>query len=414
MAYTLSFNNKKVFDFYNEHTTIGFEEMNILFVDILNKMFVEISPNMDSGFACSIMNEMKDLNLNMNKLHEDNINNFTLKFAEFKKDYASDIKLILNNNNQEYIKPLLSEYNQILQDKTKLLLNEIVPKNNERITSEINTSFGEINKTVMEIRSINMESNKSVGEVLKKFENSSLKGAISEQITYNLLRTMYAENQIQYVGSTKDSGDILITRNGQPKILIENKDYKAKVDQIEIDKFIKDLKTQNCSGILLSQNSAVANKNQYDIKFYGNNIGIYIGYVEYDTNKIQIGINMIDEIKARIPEIDLENDTIQIDNVDLEIINREFNIFVSQKLKHIKSIKDWSKRLINETEEMNIPTLYSILNMYYGSNIPQFICKTCGFVGKNQGSLSSHHKKPCKKSETDNVNTNVITELTIE
>jgi hypothetical protein len=89
---------------------------------------------MDAGFACSIMNEMKDINLNMNKLHNDNINNFTLKFAEFKKDYASDIKNILNNNNQDYIKPLLSEYNQILHDKTKILLNDIVPKNNERIT----------------------------------------------------------------------------------------------------------------------------------------------------------------------------------------------------------------------------------------------------------------------------------------
>jgi hypothetical protein len=261
----------------------------------------------------------------------------------------------------------------------------------------------------MEIKSINMESNKSVGEVLKKFENSSLKGAMSEQITYNLLRTMYAENQIQYVGSTKDSGDIIITRNGQPKILVENKDYKAKVDQIEIDKFIKDLKTQNCSGILLSQKSGIANKSQYDIKFYGNNIGIYIGYVEYDIDKIQIGINMIDEIKSRIPEIDLENDIIQIDNGDLQIINKEFNILVAQKLKHIKSIKDWSKKLINETEEMNIPTLYSILNMYYGSNVPQFICKTCGFVGKNQGSLASHHKKPCEdKNEKKN------TEITIE
>ena len=350
MAYTLSFNNKKVFDFYKEHTTIGFEEMNVLFVDILNKMFVEISPNMDSGFACKVMNEMKDLNLNMNKLHNDNACAFTLKFAEFKKDYASDIKLILNNNNQECIKPLLSEYNQILQDKTKILLNEIVPKNNEIITNEINTSFGQINKTVMEIKSINTESNNKVGEVLKKFENSSLKGAISEQITYNLIRTMYSENQIQYVGSIKDSGDIILTRNDQPKILIENKDYKAKVDQLEVDKFIKDMKTQNCSGILLSQNSGILTKNQFDIKFYGNNIGIYISFVEYDTDKIQIGINMIDEIKLRIPEIDLENDTIHIDNVDLEIINKEFNNFVAQKLKHIKSIKDWSKKLINETE----------------------------------------------------------------
>ena len=396
----LCLNNKKVFDFYKEHNTIGFEEMNVLFVDILNKMFVEISPNIDSGFACKVMNEMKDLNLNMNKLHNDNINNFTLKFAEFKKDYASDIKLILNNNNQECIKPLLSEYNQILQDKTKILLNEIVPKNNEIITNEIN-------KTFMEIKSINTESNNKVGEVLKKFENSSLKGAISEQITYNLIRTMYAENQIQYVGSTKESGDIIITRNDQPKILIENKDYKAKVDQLEVDKFIKDMKTQNCSGILLSQNSGILTKNQFDIKFYGNNIGIYISFVEYDTDKIQIGINMIDEIKLRIPEIDLENDTIHIDNVDLEIINKEFNIFVAQKLKHIKSIKDWSKKLIGETEEMNIPTLYAVLNLYYGSNIPQFICKTCGFVGKNQGSLSSHQKKPCKTNDLN-------TEITIE
>ena len=389
MEYTISLNNKKVFDFYNEHTTIGFEEMNVLFVDILNKMFAEISPNMDSGF---ILNELKDLNLNMNKLHNDNIGNFSIKFAEFKKEYQSDIKSILNNNNQDCIKPMLSEYNQILHDKTKILLNEIVPKNNEKITSEINNSFGEINKNVMEIKSINTESNKAVGKVLKKFENSSLKGAISEQITYNLIRTMYAENQIQYVGSTKDSGDIILTRNDQPKILIENKDYKAKVDQIEVDKFIKDIHSQNCSGILLSQNSGILTKNQFDIKFYGNNIGIYIGSVEYDTDKIQIAINMIDEIKARIPDIDLTNDNISINNVDLEIINKEFNSFVAQKLKHIKSIKDWSKKLINETEEMNIPTLYQVLNTIYGSNVPQFICKTCGFVGKNKLSLSSHQK----------------------
>ena len=385
MDCSLCLNNKKVFDFYNEHTTIGFEEMNVLFVDILNKMFVEISPNMDSGFACRVMNEMKDINMNINKLHNDNVNNVTQKFAEFKKDYASDIKIILNNNNQDYIKPLLTEYNQTLQDRTRILINEIVPKNNEKITNEINTSFGEINKNVM-------ESNKAVREVLKKFENSSLKGAISEQITYNLIRTMYSENQIQYVGDTKESGDIIITRNEQPKILIENKDYKAKVDQMEVDKFIKDMKTQNCSGILLSQNSGILTKKQYDIKFYGNNIAIFISYVEYDTDKIQMGINMIDEIKARIPEIDLKNDTIQIDNVDLEIINKEFNNFVAQKLKHIKSIKDWAKKLINETEEMNIPTLYQILNMYYGSNIPQFICKNCGYAGKNKGSLASHHK----------------------
>ena len=34
-----------------------------------------------------------------------------------------------------------------------------------------------------------------------------------------------------------------------------------------------------------------------------------------------------------------------------------------------------------------------ILTTIYGSNVSnQFICKTCGFVAKNPGSLASHNK----------------------
>ena len=382
-------NNKKVCDFYNQHPNIDFEEMNIIMVEMLTSCLSINEPSLDSKFALNIIQEMKQMNKNIDKMNSDSINNFALKFIEFKKEYITDIKLILNGNNN-YIQPMMIEYNQILQDRVSILLNEF------KISSEHKQSLKEIDNELKFISESNKNTNEKINEVLKKFENSSAKGHISENITYNLLRTMYAESQIVYSGNVKESGDIFIIRNEQPKILIENKDYKAKVDQLEVDKFIKDLKTQNCSGIFLSQRSGIANKNQYEINFYGNNIGIYISNVEYDTDRIQIGINMIDDIKKimKDSETDETDDEITMDKNVFELINKDFGTFINQKLKHIKSIKEVSTKLINEVNEMNLPTLNTLLTSYYGSNISsQFICKTCGFVGKNAGSLASHNKK---------------------
>jgi len=382
-------NNKKVCDFYNQHPNLDFEEMNIIMVDMLSSCLSTNEPSLDSKFALNIIQEMKQMNKNIDKINSDSINNFALKFIEFKKEYITDIKLILNGNNN-YIQPMMIEYNQILQDRVSILLNEF------KISSEHKQSLKEIDNELKFISESNKNTNEKINEVLKKFENSSAKGHISENITYNLLRTMYAESQIIYSGNVKESGDIFIIRNEQPKILIENKDYKAKVDQLEVDKFIKDLKTQNCSGIFLSQRSGIANKNQYEINFYGNNIGIYISNVEYDTDRIQIGINMIDDIKKIMKESnnDETDDEVTLDKNVFELINKDFGTFINQKLKHIKSIKEVSTKLINEVNEMNLPTLNTLLTTYYGSNISsQFICKTCGFVGKNAGSLASHNKK---------------------
>ena len=381
--------NKKICDFYNQHPNLDFEEMNIIMIDMLTSCLSINEPSLDSKFALNIIQEMKQMNKNIDKMNSDSINNFALKFIEFKKEYITDIKLILNGNNN-YIQPMMIEYNQILQDRVSILLNEF------KISSEHKQSLKEIDNELKFISESNKNTNEKINEVLKKFENSSAKGHISENITYNLLRTMYAESQIVYSGNVKESGDIFIIRNEQPKILIENKDYKAKVDQLEVDKFIKDLKTQNCSGIFLSQRSGIANKNQYEINFYGNNIGIYISNVEYDTDRIQIGINMIDDIKKIMKESnnDETDDEITMDKNVFELINKDFGTFINQKLKHIKSIKEVSTKLINEVNEMNLPTLNTLLTSYYGSNISsQFICKTCGFVGKNAGSLASHNKK---------------------
>ena len=278
-----------------------------------------------------------------------------------------------------------------------------------------------INKKTFDFKSIKKvsiekqnEIDNKINEVLKKFDSSSKKGNVSEMITYNLLKSMYSENQLKIVNTTKETGDILLIRKDKPLIIIENKDYKEDIVQIEVDKFIRDVNTQNCSGIFISQNSEIANKKTFEIGFYGNNIGIYLSNVKYDTDIIQIAIDTIDAIKSKIKDTDNvdedENDELYINNDELMIINNEYNILINQKLKHIKTIKEFSKKLIMETESINIPTLSSILIDNYGTNkSTEWVCKLCTeFDGINKAGLASHMKKHSreqkKKDEEDKLN----------
>ena len=59
--------------------------MNILFLNILKKMFKNISPNMDSNFALSINEQLSNLNGSIQKINQNNNNEFALKFLEENK-----------------------------------------------------------------------------------------------------------------------------------------------------------------------------------------------------------------------------------------------------------------------------------------------------------------------------------------
>jgi hypothetical protein len=373
--------NPKIIEFYKEHPSISFEEINILLIDILNKLFIEISPNMDSHFALSIQNQLKEINNNISKSKDDNV----VIFSQLKDQYIKDVNFIINSNTNENIKPLLNEYNQNLQEKMKNSFGE-------NIKNEINSSFKDIQGYFTDFKYINEKNIENISNVLKKFENSSVKGIMSENVITHLLKSMYSESQVEYVAKTKNTGDILLKRTNKQVIMIENKDYSKPVDQVEVDKFISNLKEQNMSGIFLSQKSTIANKKQFEISFYENNIGVYISEVNYDTDKIQIGINIIDDIKKKIGNC-IEQNEIFLTKQDIDNINDEYTIFSLQKLKHIKTIKDYSKKLADETQEFNIPTLHNILINHFGINKQiNFVCEICGFPAKNAGALSSHKK----------------------
>jgi hypothetical protein len=393
---SLQITNARVIEFYKKHPMISIDTINVLFVEILEKLFSEISPDMDNDFALRIINEMKNITTIIDKIQNDTIQNFTLKSIELKREYIHDLQLILSTNNTNSIKPMLMEYTEILQDKTKLAIDD-----------KMNT----LNSSLENMKTIHAVSNekqndidKRISEVLKKFDSSNKKGSMAEMLLFNLMKSIYPENQLKVVNTTKETGDILLTRINKPLILIENKYYTDDVKQSEVDKFIRDMNSQNCSGIFLSQKMPIVNKKDFEIGLYGNNIGIYIANANNDLEIIKIAIDIIDSMKSVMKEKDNESDSGEEDDElflnydELEYINNEYNVFINKKTQHIKTIKEFTKKLTQEAEALQIPSLASILSENFGVNKrTDWTCTLCGYVGKNKGSLGGHMKKHKKE-----------------
>ena len=349
---SLTLTDPVVVSFYRDHPELNVETINRSIVDILRTIVIPpTTPNNES-----------DLVLNVAAAIENSQN---AKFESMKNSFTQEIVQIINNANKQSLTGILDDY----RTSTENLICRSEEKQN------------------------NIDD--KITQVLKKFDSSNKKGNMSEMVTYNLLKSMYSENQLQLVNTTKETGDILLIRKDKPTIMIENKDYRDAVVQSEVDKFIRDINTQQLSGIFISQNSKIANKNHFEIAFYGNNVGIYLENVRYDTDIMRIAIDTVDAIKTKIKDLpgSTDDEEISLSANDLFIINNEYNNVINQKLQHIKTIKDFSKKLISETENINIPTLWSILVDRYGTNKnTDWICKLCSFDGGNKAGLASHMK----------------------
>ena len=451
--YSLTCENKKVWEFYEQHQNLDFESMNLLFVNILEELNKDITSSLSNNIASQLLTNIKNLQGQVEKLNTDTQTNFKNKFTEFKKEYMEDMKMILSNNNSEKIAPLIKEYNGTLLDKTQLLLNDVVPKNNELLLSQVKENIRSFHFSIQEdtnkllsstlnqqslegfiqtmenklsnnqqmIQSIIQSSEqrldtkittnqhiqstlqKDVSDLLKKMENSSMKGKYSENILFSILQSLYVTAEIDVVGEQKETGDIMLKRKNKPTILIENKNWNKNVVQEEVKKFIRDVETQNCCGLFLSQNFGIANKDNFEINIHNGNILLYVHEVNNDAEKIKIAIDIIDNFKLKLDECSSSHDGYTIDKEVLDEINKEYQLFATQKMLQIKTVKDFSTKMVKQLEDMQLPSLEHFLSTKYAFSCSKFVCEFCDYVGKNQSAMSAH-KRGCKGKKCDSDN----------
>ena len=458
---SLTCNSAKVWAFYKENPGLDFEKMNIMFVDIIASIMVSTNSVNNSNITSQILNGIANIQAQLTNQQTEYAKQLFLKLTEFKKEYIDDLKMILSSNIADKIAPLIKESNGNILDKTQLLLSEIVPKNNENLSRQINqnikmfctsiteeiaktskhdseplsqssldnfiqnidTKFSNVIDSTRKMIDLNKDATLSqlsnisstqvslqseVKDVLKKMENSSSKGKISENIVLNILRGLYPSAEIEYVGSQKESGDIMIHRKDRQRILVENKCYESRqVTSEQVKKFIHDVDTQNCSGLFLSQEGGIVNKDNFEINIHNRNVLLYIHNVNYNPEIIKIAIDIIDSFKSKLDEINITDDY-SISKDTLEEINREYQLFVEQKLNQLKIVKEFSQKMIKNIEDLQLPCLDKMLSSRFGYiSSGKFICEKCNFIGKNPLALSVH-KRTCDKTNTQPSQENVI------
>ena len=443
--------------------------MNILFVDILDNLLRNTNPSLDSNVAAALLDNMKALQrqvLNIKDTLEKNQTDigtmFTLKFVDFKRDYMEDMRMILSSNANEKVAPIIKQYNDALLDKTRIMINEIIPKNQDILYKSIENTLDNLQKSInndtnllmkssltkdvldkftqsldekfsttlinsqsmfnsiitstehrisnklTEIKDASVINNSSqstlctnVNDLLKKMENSSSKGKLSENILFNVLHSLHPTAQIESVGNIKETGDIIMRRRDKPVILFENKNYDKNVVQDEVRKFLRDVEHQNCSGIMLAQHYGIANKNNFEIEIHNNNILVYLHKVEYDADKIKAAIDIIDYFKEALGDVESGNgELVNINKETLDDINKEYQNFINNKLLHIKTIKDFQQKLIAQVDDIKVPALEHFLSkLYASSSSKENTCDYCSYVAKNVRALTAHHRGCAQKKQ---------------
>jgi len=473
--YTLSVNNQKIHSFYRNHSTINFEQANLLLIEFLDTMFNSITNDLDSNINSKLLsymtsnkeeiNALKDnihsMNETMSKMNISTINSVNEHLMKMKTDYIEEVNRVITNGNftvGEKISSIMEKNSEHILDKTTILLNDVVPKSQERLHATLQSNLkdlhADMNKDVSKmIGSVSNEQalhafllsfetkyntmmqsiqqplfsfftasedriSKNIdilketsqttltaqkpilddlSEFLGKYNMSSNKGKYGEQNLCSMLTSMYPSAEIQDTTGLKASGDFIMKRLDKKHILFENKEYKANIDKDEIAKFIRDIDTQNINGVFLSQYSGIAFKQNYQIDIHKGNVLVYVQNCEYSADRIRIATDIVDSLSVKIQELDI-GETNNITKEILDDINEEYQAFIAQKESMIMCLKEFQKKMSSQIDAIKFPALDKYLDTKYAYvKSRDFICDICtSFTGTNRQSLSAH-KRGCRR-----------------
>jgi len=289
----------------------------------------------------------------------------------------------------------LSDFLSSFDSKLSMLqqpIFQMIQSNQEQVSNKLTTVKDDllVNKTT------NERLYSEMSEFLHKYKASSqFKGQYSEHMLETILTEMFPTASVENTTAQIASGDFMIHREGYEDILIENKNYERNVDLDEIKKFLRDINNKNCSGIMMSQLSGIVSRPNFYIEIHNGKVLIYLHKVYFSKDQIKMAIDVIDHLSNRLETIvsgEQENGFNMRKDV-LDKINEEVQLFVKNKELMTATIKDASRKLLAQLEELQLPSLTLYLNDKYASIQNQkFVCETCKHSFPTKKGLAMHKK----------------------
>ena len=341
--------NPRICSFYKENPNINFETINLLFIDLFENMLLNINSDIKTTINTQILS-----NINENSV-------------------------IIND----------------LKDSVSTLKNAVTDYNNE----SINTLESNNNKIISEIGDL----------IFKSIANSRPSSPVSNNLFTVTLNKLFSTSEILQLKEYDSSMVYLMKRYQKPKILIETKDCDFNILTDDINHFVKIVEERNSHGIFISQNSGISTKPNYHIDYNRGNIIVYIHNCEYSHEKIKIAIDIIDNLAIKLKELNNVNDDNTIPKAILDDINKEYQLFISQKEALISVYKDCQKKVLSQMDEIRFPCLDKYLSTKYTNQVQKqgFKCDLCKCFNANNLKALAAHKRGCARKNVFIVNSSV-------
>lgn len=432
----LSDSSQKIFDFYKENPQVSFEKVNIQMIDLFESMKIE------------------NIHPNMHNIH-DAYSNLSL----VKDEIIKEIKL-LNTSQPEDMHILLEKTHNSIVDKTAFLLNNILPKTNQHLSTQIIDSINKMDADLQQNYEDICKDNNRLKEFVNNFDLklsmliqnqqqpllnsmnileervnnhiSSIKDdirkqpdAISEQfadiiaskiVDRSNMRSLSPVCNIQSVitnlytsGETTRyknmSNTLLLKRKYKPLICLKTSDSEDNLSTDVSEELIMNIDDERCHGILMSQNSGISNKDHFEIELHTNNIIVYLHKVNYDETTIKTAVDIIDHLSSKLNFLksNIHNKELTISKDIMDSINNEYHMFISQKNAVVEVLKENQKRVFSQLDELKMPCLDKYLSEHYLVPVskPGIKCDLCNSYNANNLKALAAHKRGCiRKNRT--------------
>ena len=221
--------DETILAFYKENTSLDFVAMNHIFINILNSLSTNLSENINTTMMSKLFSLVNDIHSNLNVIKSDII----IKFHESKKEYIEDLKTLFSNSsltNNEKINTLIEKNNDALLTKTTLLVNDIIPKNQEKnylqIESCIKNFCSSITKDTTKLLELNAKDDSNIDDIIDNIDTQFSK--MITTIQQPIFSFIQSSEERTNTGIQQVKEHLSVNQNNQAKLTTELNDFLNK------------------------------------------------------------------------------------------------------------------------------------------------------------------------------------------
>lgn len=416
----------KICEFYQSHPHLCFDRMNLILIDILDNIYLQALPstienNRSLNAAVKQLSDIKrDYITEISDIIDSTgLTNFDIKhnqlmdevrsilssfpammdggieksMSAFSTAISHDTSKLLNDMNQSSIKEFVQNYDiklTMFMQNIQQSIYAFLSSSEERITNNIKQAFAS-----------DVDSQQNFLRDLKQIVESSSRSVSptvhDNKMLSSVLTKMFPSADILMPQSLNDD-ELVIKRVRKPNILVKNHIFETNVLSDDIGLFLQTLDDNNCNGILLSQQSGVSSKKNYQIDMHNNHIIVYVHDVQYNPSKIQIAVDIIDNLSVKLSTQKIRGeDDLHVPKDVLDNINNEYQLFISQKTAVADVMKEQQKKVLAQIDELKFPVLDKLLSTKYLAPIPKpgLKCELCKNYFANNLKALAAHKRGC-------------------